>query len=84
MANGFTGSHDIVNPPCEFHEFLREPYQNLPLAGLPRPRRPQPSSAAMTTTIDKGEAAVVQLRNADPALFLSPSAGLTAAAREAS
>ncbi|KAK3136070.1 hypothetical protein QOZ80_5BG0427600 [Eleusine coracana subsp. coracana] len=38
----------------------------------------------MTAAADKGEAAMAQLRNADPALFLSPSADLAAAAREAS
>ncbi|GJM88065.1 hypothetical protein PR202_ga04088 [Eleusine coracana subsp. coracana] len=38
----------------------------------------------MMAAADKGEAAMAQLRNADPALFLSPSADLAAAAREAS
>ncbi|KAG8091162.1 hypothetical protein GUJ93_ZPchr0011g28429 [Zizania palustris] len=35
-------------------------------------------------TAEKGEAALQRLRDADPALFLSPSADLAAAAREAS
>lgn len=42
------------------------------------------SPLAATATADKGEAALQQLRDADPALFLSPSADLAAAAREAS